>query len=97
MGSRAVPQGRDRTSVRRMGVAVSVHGFRAAFSTWASERTAYPVEVRESALGHIIGSAVSRAYARSDLLAPAPAAFGRVGEVLCGFGGLILASANFPK
>ena len=69
MGSRAVPQGRDRTSVRRMGVAVSVHGFRAAFSTWASERTAYPVEVRESALGHIIGSAVSRAYARSDLLA----------------------------
>jgi len=52
-----------------MGVAVSVHGFRAAFSTWASERTAYPVEVRESALGHIIGSAVSRAYARSDLLA----------------------------
>jgi hypothetical protein len=69
MGSRAVPQGRDRTSVRRMGVAVSVPGFRAAFSTWASERTAYPVEVRESALGHIIGSAVSRAYARSDLLA----------------------------
>jgi integrase len=54
--------------LRRMGVAVSVHGFRAAFSTWASERTAYPVEVRESALGHIIGSAVSRAYARSDLL-----------------------------
>jgi integrase len=54
--------------LRRMGVAVSVHGFRAAFSTWASERTAYPVEVRESCLGHVIGSAVSRAYARSDLL-----------------------------
>ena len=54
--------------LRHLGVAVSVHGFRSSFSTWATERTAYPVEVRELALGHIIGSAVSRAYARSDLL-----------------------------
>ena len=52
--------------LRRMGVAVSVHGFRAAFSTWASERTAYPVEVRESCLGHVIGSAVSRPQRVAD-------------------------------
>ena len=54
--------------LRCLGSAVSVHGFRSSFSTWATERTAYPVEVRESCLGHVIGSAVSRAYARSDLL-----------------------------
>jgi integrase len=57
--------------LRRLGYpssVASVHGFRASFSTWVTEQTAYPFEVRESALGHIIGSAVSRAYARSDLL-----------------------------
>jgi integrase len=57
--------------LRRLGYpssAASVHGFRSSFSTWVTEQTAYPVEVRESALGHIIGSTVSRAYARSDLL-----------------------------
>jgi integrase len=56
--------------LRRLGYlssAASVHGFRSSFSTWVTERTAYPVEVRESCLGHVIGSAVSRAYARSDL------------------------------
>jgi integrase len=57
--------------LRRLGYpssAASVHGFRSSFSTWVTERTAYPVEVRESCLAHVIGSAVSRAYARSDLL-----------------------------
>jgi integrase len=57
--------------LRRLGYpssAASVHGFRGSFSTWVTERTAYPVEVRESCLAHVIGSAVSRAYARSDLL-----------------------------
>jgi integrase len=29
--------------LRCLGSAVSVHGFRSSFSTWATERTAYPV------------------------------------------------------
>src|SRR5262249_51369436 len=31
-----------RCHLRRMGVNVDVHGFRAAFKTWANEQTAYP-------------------------------------------------------
>src|SRR5262249_26262036 len=43
------------------------HGFRSAFSDWAHERTAYPPHVIEQALGHVVGTAVERAYRRSDL------------------------------
>ena len=46
---------------------VSAHGCRATFRTWTQERTAGPREVAEQALGHTIGSAVERSYARSDL------------------------------
>jgi integrase len=42
------------------------HGFRATFRTWVSESTNFPSEVAEMALGHQVGSAVERAYARSD-------------------------------
>jgi integrase len=46
----------------------TVHGFRATFRTWAAENTAYPNPIVEQALGHTVGSAVERAYQRSDLL-----------------------------
>lgn len=45
----------------------TVHGMRAAFRTWASERTKAPREVAEAALAHLVGDATERAYARSDL------------------------------
>ena len=45
----------------------TVHGFRSAFRTWASERTSVPHAVAEAALAHQVGSAVERSYARSDL------------------------------
>ena len=45
----------------------TVHGFRSAFRTWASERTSVPHAVAEMALAHAVGSAVERSYARSDL------------------------------
>ena len=45
----------------------TVHGFRTAFRTWASERTSTPHAVAEMALAHSVGSAVERSYARSDL------------------------------
>lgn len=46
----------------------TVHGFRSAFRDWAAERTHAPHAVMELALSHSVGSAVERAYARSDLL-----------------------------
>ena len=45
----------------------TVHGFRTAFRTWASERTNADHAVMELSLAHQVGSAVERSYARSDL------------------------------
>jgi integrase len=50
-----------------MGRKVTTHGFRSTFRDWAAERTRYPNHVVEQALAHTIGSAVERAYRRSDL------------------------------
>jgi integrase len=56
------------TTLRRFERTETVHGFRSAFSTWASEQTSFPDVVIELALAHQVGTAVQRAYARSDLL-----------------------------
>ena len=47
----------------------TVHGFRTCFRTWASEKTNADHAVMELSLAHAVGSAVERAYARSDMLA----------------------------
>jgi integrase len=49
------------------GRRITTHGFRATFSTWASECTDYPAEVREMALAHKIKNEVEAAYRRGDL------------------------------
>ena len=46
----------------------TVHGFRTCFRTWASEKTNADHAVMELSLAHTVGSAVERAYARSDML-----------------------------
>ena len=46
---------------------ITAHGFRSAFRDWAAERTNYPDHVVEQALAHTIGSAVERAYRRTDV------------------------------
>jgi integrase len=46
---------------------VTVHGFRATFRTWAAERTNFAREVAEQSLAHTVGTAVERAYKRTDL------------------------------
>lgn len=46
---------------------VTVHGMRSTFRDWCSEHE-YKRDLAEMALGHAVGSAVERAYARSDLL-----------------------------
>ena len=54
--------------MEREGYEARPHGFRATFRTWVEETTDTPYEVKESALGHQVGSEVERAYQRSDLL-----------------------------
>lgn len=46
----------------------TILGLRAAFATWAAERTNFASEIRESCLAHKVGSAVERSYRRSDFL-----------------------------
>jgi integrase len=46
---------------------LTAHGFRSTFSDWAAERTAYPREVVEMALAHMIGNKAEAAYRRGDL------------------------------
>ena len=54
--------------LRRMGRSdYTVHGFRSTFRDWVSERTAFPGEVAEMALGHSISGRVEAAYRRGDL------------------------------
>lgn len=53
---------------RRLGIKdVTAHGFRSTFRVWAAEVANAPREVAEAALAHQVGSAVERAYQRSDL------------------------------
>ena len=56
--------------LHKVGLAdrTTVHGFRSSFRTWASEQTDADHAVMELCLSHAVGSAVERAYARSDLL-----------------------------
>jgi hypothetical protein len=54
--------------LRRADVDAAVHGFRSSFRDWAGERTAFPREIAEAALAHLVGDAVERAYRRGDAL-----------------------------
>ena len=56
--------------LRSTGLAkrATVHGFRSAFRTWASEQTDAAHAIMELSLAHTVGSSVEQAYARSDLL-----------------------------
>lgn len=55
--------------LERMGVAVTVHGFRSSFKDWAGDCTDYADEVSEQALAHVVGSKSRQAYRRRDALA----------------------------
>jgi integrase len=49
-------------------IELTVHGFRSSFRDWAAERTAFPREVIEAALAHVVKDATEAAYLRSDVL-----------------------------
>ena len=46
----------------------ATHGIRAAFKTWATERTNDAREVVELCLSHVQGDPLERAYQRGDIL-----------------------------
>ena len=55
--------------LRRMGVDnATVHGFRSSFRDWAGNETAFPRELAEHALAHVIGDRAEQAYRRGDAL-----------------------------
>ena len=54
--------------LRRVGVDVTVHGFRSSFRDWAGNETPSPREVVETALAHVVGDKAEQAYRRSDAL-----------------------------
>lgn len=62
-----IPPTAMRDLLCKMHPGVTVHGMRASFRSWAIEQTNTPTEVAEMALAHTVGSAVERAYQRSDL------------------------------
>jgi integrase len=57
-----------RRALYQLRTSPTIHGFRSSFIDWAVERTNFPPEMRELALGHKVGSAVERAYRRTDLV-----------------------------
>jgi hypothetical protein len=47
---------------------LTVHGFRATFKTWATERSNFPRELVEAALAHVLEDKIEAAYQRGDML-----------------------------
>jgi integrase len=47
---------------------LTTHGFRSTFRDWAAEMTAYPHELQEMALAHVVSDKVEAAYRRGDML-----------------------------
>jgi integrase len=45
----------------------TVHGMRSTFRDWCAEHTAYPREVAEAALAHVLSNKAEAAYQRGDL------------------------------
>lgn len=54
--------------LKRLGMHVTVHGFRSTFRDWVAEETDYSSEVAEMALAHTIQNKTEAAYRRGDLL-----------------------------
>lgn len=54
--------------LRRLECDVTTHGFRSSFRDWCGEETAYPRELAEAALAHVVGDETERAYRRGETL-----------------------------
>jgi integrase len=54
--------------LQRLGVKLTVHGFRSTFRDWAGDKTIFPRDLIEFALAHRVGDATEEAYRRGDAL-----------------------------
>lgn len=59
----AAPRWADSVS----GRAITAHGFRATFRTWAAEATTFHEAIAEAALSHVEGNKIVAAYSRGDM------------------------------
>jgi integrase len=50
----------------KQGNRITVHGFRSTFRDWAGDKTKYPRDLLEFALGHKVGDETEEAYRRED-------------------------------
>jgi integrase len=57
-----------RAALHQLRRDVTIHGFRSSFTDWAMEKTDFPREARELALGHAVGDRVEEAYRRGAML-----------------------------
>lgn len=57
-----------RALLKRMGRDETLHGFRATFKSWATDRTLIQREVIEMALAHKIGNEVEASYLRTSAI-----------------------------
>jgi integrase len=67
-GEQPAPDAKPRWHDPASGRAITAHGFRATFKTWAEEVATFPHAVIEHAMGHKVGGKVERAYTRTTLL-----------------------------
>lgn len=57
-----------RKVCKELNPAITVHGFRSTFRDWAADMTAYPREVAEAALAHVLSDKTEAAYRRTTML-----------------------------
>ena len=67
-GEKPDPDAKPRWHDPVSGRAITAHGFRATFKTWAEEVATFPHAAIEHAMGHKVGGKVERAYTRTTLL-----------------------------
>ena len=68
-GRRGLSDGAFRATLRLMKrTGFTPHGMRSTFKDWCNEKTNFPDNASELALGHIVGTEVERAYRRGDML-----------------------------
>jgi integrase len=68
MHAAEVKDGREGWLDPVSGRPATPHGFRSTFRVWAAEQTSHPYEMIEMALAHSVGTAVERAYNRTDMV-----------------------------
>jgi integrase len=64
---RVFPVGETALLMAAQSGGATVHGFRSSFRDWAAERSRFPAEIAEMALGHAVGTATETAYRRTDM------------------------------